>query len=66
VTTADTTPEAAIKELAVLVREQVGDLERRHYMINLLAGVSAHLFILREDLQEARDLLAELAENAAK
>ncbi len=59
------TAEEAVKELATLVRQHVEDLERRHHMINLLAGIGSALFVLREELQEARDAAAELLELAS-
>lgn len=60
------TPEAAVKELAKLVRDHVEDLMVRHHMINLLSCVSGSLFVLRSDLSEFKDLAMELAENAAQ
>lgn len=58
----DPTPEEIIQELAVLVRQQVGDIERCHYMVSLLSILSAQVFLFRMDLQEARDLAAEVVD----
>lgn len=58
----DDSPGALVHELAKLVRQNVPSRADQHHMIEVLTALASHVFLLRSDLQEALDTLAELRE----
>lgn len=53
-------PNTLVKELAKAIREHVYSERAQHYMINIVSALAAYRQTLQDDLQEARDRVAEL------
>lgn len=51
-----------IKELTTILHKHIGEAEHRHRAIDLLSALGAYIYLLRLDLQDARDLASEVLE----